>query len=207
MFLTRDRFGAVGDGVADDTAALQKAIDAVQETTGEGIVFVPEGRYRLSATLYVWPGIRVIGYGARRRRSCSARTPGFQDPAQPRYMVFFAGRRPKDGAPPPDANPGTFYSALSNVDLEIGDGNPGAVGVRGALRAALLHVPRRVPHRLGPRRHPRRRQRGRGRELRGRRLRHLDRHAVAGLAADARRRDASRASARRRSASRRPASR
>ena len=26
-----------------------------------------------------------------------------------------------------DANPGTFYSAMSNIDLEIGDGNAGAV--------------------------------------------------------------------------------
>ncbi|HXY39675.1 MAG TPA: glycosyl hydrolase family 28-related protein, partial [Vicinamibacteria bacterium] len=56
--------------------------------------------------------------------------PGWQDPENPRYLVFFAGRRPKDGSPPPDANPGTFYSALSNVDVEIGAGNPGAVGVR-----------------------------------------------------------------------------
>ncbi len=131
VYATRERFGVKGDGTADDTAAIQKAIDAVQEATGEGIVFVPEGRYRLTSTLYVWPGIRVIGYGARRPvLLLGDRTPGFDDPAKPRYMVFFAGRRPRDGALPPDANPGTFYSALSNVDLEIGAGNAGAVGVR-----------------------------------------------------------------------------
>ena len=147
VFLTRDRFGAVGEGASDDTAALQKAIDAVQETTGEGIVFVPEGRYRLSATLHVWPGIRIIGYGARRPTLLlGARTPGYQDPEQPRYMVFFAGRRPKDDTPPPDANPGTFYSALSNVDLEIGEGNPGAVGVRAryAQHCFTSHVEFRI---------------------------------------------------------------
>jgi sugar lactone lactonase YvrE len=129
--MTRERFGARADGIADDTAALQKAIDAVQEETGEGVVLVPEGRYRLSAALYVWPGIRLIGYGARRPAFVlGARSAGYQDPKKPGYMVFFAGRRPTDGTPPPDANPGTFYSALSNVDLEIGEGNPGAVGVR-----------------------------------------------------------------------------
>ena len=138
---------AVGDGVADDTAALQKAIDAVQETTGEGVVFVPEGRYRLTATLHVWPGIRIIGYGARRPAFVLGdRTPGFQDPEKPSYMVFFAGRRPRDGSPPPDANPGTFYSALSNVDLEIGAGNPGAVGVRAryAQHCFTSHVEFRI---------------------------------------------------------------
>jgi sugar lactone lactonase YvrE len=147
VYLTRERFGAAGDGIADDTAALQMAIDAVQETTGEGIVFVPEGRYRLSATLYFWPGIRVIGYGARRPALVLGdRTPGYQDPQTPRYLVFFAGRRPKDGGAPPDANPGTFYSALSNVDLEIGAGNPGAVGVRAryAQHCFTSHVEFRI---------------------------------------------------------------
>ena len=30
----------------------------------------------------------------------------------------------------PDANPGTFYSAMSNVDFDLGAGNPGAVAIR-----------------------------------------------------------------------------
>src|SRR5262245_9259130 len=78
VYVTRAAFGAVADGVADDTAALQKAIDAVQETTGEGIVFVPEGRYRISSTLHVWPSIRVIGYGSLRPTLVLAeRAPGY----------------------------------------------------------------------------------------------------------------------------------
>jgi sugar lactone lactonase YvrE len=147
VVVTRERFGAVADGRADDTPALQKAIDAVQETTGEGVVLLPEGRYRLSTTVYVWPGIRVIGYGARRPAFVLGdRTPGYQDPEKPRYLVFFAGRRPKDGSEPPDANPGTFFSALSNVDLEIGAGNPGAVGVRAryAQHCFTSHVEFRI---------------------------------------------------------------
>ncbi len=147
VFLTRERFGAAGDGVADDSAALQKAIDAVQETTGEGVLLVPEGRYRISTTLHVWPGVRVIGYGARRPALVLGDgTPGYQDPERPRYMVFFAGRRPKDASEPPDANPGTFYSALSNVDLHIGSGNPGAVGVRAryAQHCFTSHVEFRI---------------------------------------------------------------
>ena len=43
---------------------------------------------------------------------------------------------------PNDATPGTFYSAMSNVDIEIGDGNPGAAGVRAryAQHCYLAHM-------------------------------------------------------------------
>lgn len=66
VYLTRDRFGVRGDGIADDSAGIQQAIDTVQETTNQGIVFIPEGRYRLSRAINVWPAIRLIGYGAKR---------------------------------------------------------------------------------------------------------------------------------------------
>ena len=146
VYLTADRFPVRADGVADDTAAIQAAIDRVQETTVQGIVFVPEGRYRLTRTVNVWPGIRVIGYGRSRPVFVLAdRAPGYDDPAHEQYLVFFAGARRSSG-PQPDANPGTFYSALSNVDLEIGAGNPGAVAVRGryAQHCFLAHMDVRV---------------------------------------------------------------
>lgn len=121
----------------DDTALLQQAIDKVRDTTGQGIVFLGSGHYRLTNTVYIWPSIRVIGYGATRPVIVlPAHTPGFQEPATEKILIFFAGgggrRRsvnPRRG-PVPDANPGTFYSALANVDIEIQDGNGGAVAVR-----------------------------------------------------------------------------
>lgn len=45
-FVTPQMFGAVGDGNADDTAALQSALD-----TGKSL-FIPEGRYKITKTLY-----------------------------------------------------------------------------------------------------------------------------------------------------------
>ncbi len=42
-------FGAIGDGVADDTKAIQAAIDA----TKRGAVFVPPGRYKISDYLRI----------------------------------------------------------------------------------------------------------------------------------------------------------
>ena len=146
VYLTRDNF-SVHDGIADDTDAIQQAIDKVQETTNQGIVFVPEGRYRLTKTIYIWPGIRVIGYGAARPVFVLGKnTPGYQDPDKEKLMIFFAGRRPGRNVQPPDASPGTFYSALSNIDLEIRDGNAGAIGVRAhyAQHCFLAHMDMRI---------------------------------------------------------------
>ena len=142
IYLTPDSFSVKGDGIADDSSAVQLVIDRVRETTNQGIVFVPAGRYRLTKTIYIWPGIRLIGYGVTRPTFVlAANTPGFQK--GPVYMFFFAGGgRPQGGGVPRDASPGTFYSAMSNIDIEIQDGNPGAVGVRAhyAQHCFLAHM-------------------------------------------------------------------
>jgi hypothetical protein len=153
VYLTAQEFGAHGDGIADDSAALQAAIDKAEGHARQGIVFVPSGRYRLTRTVYIWPGVRVFGYGATRPVFVLAdNTPGFQ--MGEGVMVMFTGFRtgtgtrpgflfgrpfripfPPPGTVPPnnkiaDANPGTFYSAMSNIDFEIGRGNPAAVAIR-----------------------------------------------------------------------------
>jgi sugar lactone lactonase YvrE len=141
-------------GSNDDTAMLQRAINQIQETTGQGILFVSSGRYFLSDTLYIWPGIRVIGNGPERPVIVlNQNTEGFGNASQEKIMIFFAGGRPGFGrrrsndaspsrSPVPDANPGTFYSALANLDFEIGDGNAGAVAVRAryAQHCFLAHM-------------------------------------------------------------------
>ncbi len=145
--VTRDAFGAAADGVADDTAALQAAIDRVQETTRRGVVLLPEGRYRLSRPLLVWSGIRLIGFGASRPvLVLGPSTPGYQT-GDGRYLVHFVAERPaRADEPVRDANPGTFYSAMANIDIEIGSGNPAAVGVRShfAQHGYLAHMDFRI---------------------------------------------------------------
>lgn len=145
IYLTPESFPVKGDGVADDTAGLQQAINKVQEKTNPGIVFIPSGRYRLTKTINIWPGIRLIGYGATRPVFLlGPNSAGFQQ--GPAYMFFFAGARPAAGETPPDANPGTFYSAIGNADIEIAEGNPGAVGVRAhyAQHCFLAHMDFRI---------------------------------------------------------------
>ena len=66
VYLVKGDHGVHGDGIADDSDAIQHAVDKVQESDEnvKGIVFIPEGRYRINKTILVWPGIRLIGYGA-----------------------------------------------------------------------------------------------------------------------------------------------
>jgi hypothetical protein len=142
-YLTPEKFPVHADGIADDSDGLQQAIDQIQATINQGILFIPSGRYRVTRTIYIWPGIRIFGYGKTRPVIVlGANTAGFQQ--TPQYMIFFAGGRPgKDSSKaPPDASPGTFYSALSNVDVEIQDGNPGAVAIRAhyAQHCYLAHM-------------------------------------------------------------------
>src|ERR1035441_3335686 len=61
-YLERGVYGAAADGVADDTLAIQAAINHAAGTTGGGIVFVAEGRYLITHTVHLWSGIRLIGY-------------------------------------------------------------------------------------------------------------------------------------------------
>jgi hypothetical protein len=60
-FLDARKLGAAGDGKTDDTAALQRALDAAAETSGA--VFVPPGVY-LTRELHMRPGIALVGIPA-----------------------------------------------------------------------------------------------------------------------------------------------
>ena len=60
-------FGAVGDGVHDDTAAIQAAIDAASAGLG-GVVYLPPGGYRTSAPLTLpTDSISLVGAGVETR--------------------------------------------------------------------------------------------------------------------------------------------
>lgn len=55
-------FGAKGDGKADDTEAIQRAIDYAAATT-QGIVFFPPGAYRITARLKLDRNVDLMGVG------------------------------------------------------------------------------------------------------------------------------------------------
>ena len=57
-------FGAVGDGVTDDTAAIQAAIDYAKSING-CTVFLPAGTFAVTSTLYLTDasGVKLVGQG------------------------------------------------------------------------------------------------------------------------------------------------
>lgn len=54
-------FGAIGDGRADDTRAVQNALDAAGQLPHGGCVFIPPGAYRISSHLIIPPDITLEG--------------------------------------------------------------------------------------------------------------------------------------------------
>lgn len=112
-------FGAVGDGRADDTAALQAAI---QKT---GLIYLPAGTYRITAPLKVPPRegsapARRILQGAGTARSIirvDDSCPAFADPEKP-VPVFQISWGVAQA----------FRNGIRDLTIDVGAGNPGAIG-------------------------------------------------------------------------------
>jgi hypothetical protein len=117
QFNVRD-FGAVGDGRADDTAAVQKALEMAGQ--GGGVVYLPRGRYQLTAAVTIPRGVRLRG---ERREWVS---------------VFW----PDMDAPPEALLRGSNHFGLENLTLYasnyrhlvVGDLEPTAAGEPGHVR-------------------------------------------------------------------------
>lgn len=62
-------FGAKGDGVTDDSAAIQKAFDTAKPTAvpsfpnNSGTFFFPKGTYIIGTAVNVWPALNLVGTG------------------------------------------------------------------------------------------------------------------------------------------------
>lgn len=73
-FNVRD-YGAVGNGTTDDTTSIQNAISAAITASG-GVVFVPDGTYKLTSGLTLWTDNIVIR-GETRTNTILKPTSGF----------------------------------------------------------------------------------------------------------------------------------
>lgn len=148
IYFTPDNYKITADGRTDISDALQQAIRTLKTRDNFGVIFIPEGKYRISRTIYIPTAIRLIGYGKTRPLIVLApNSPGFQsagsaDKGQGRYMFWFVSGLTDPGQPIRDAGASTFYSALSNINLKIENGNSAAIALRThfAQHSYISHV-------------------------------------------------------------------
>jgi hypothetical protein len=155
--VTQGPFRADPTGQVDATAAIQAAVVFARDH--QMACFFPPGTYRLSDTLSctqqlyrrangrVFGGNRfpnqLVGSRAGKQRPrllLAPRTAGFSDPAKPKIFVHYWSRgylnpttadRVADGLPPEVEQPNIgMNQLLVNLDIVIGEGNPGAIAIR-----------------------------------------------------------------------------
>ncbi|MEO0483318.1 MAG: glycosyl hydrolase family 28-related protein [Planctomycetota bacterium] len=124
-------FGAVGDGMADDTAALNDALAAPRPASASAkIVYLPAGTYLISDTV-AFPESRVVLQGEdeattvirlRDNRTDTGDGVDFTDPANARVALSM---RTATGF---SAN--QFISSIHDVTIDVGNQNAGAIGLK-----------------------------------------------------------------------------
>ncbi|MBQ9887079.1 MAG: hypothetical protein IJM37_09510 [Lachnospiraceae bacterium] len=146
IFFTPESFPELSQAKDDVSGVLQDAIDTLIKEQSYGVLYIPEGEYRIKNTILIPPSVRLIGYGKKRPVFILPKetfnqlesVPHSDNPAAvfmqgypgARYMFRFIGDRDTAADNPKDANAATFYSAISNIDFMVEDGNPAAICIR-----------------------------------------------------------------------------
>lgn len=124
----KTQFGAKGDGVTDDTAAIQAALNAYPN--GGRIIYLPDGVYLVSDRLS-WaagtPGTgndykNIILQGQSEHGTIvqlKNNAVGFTNPNAPKAVIY-TGPSPAQ----------RFRNAIRNLTLDTGTGNEGAIGIQ-----------------------------------------------------------------------------
>lgn len=142
-------YNAVGNGVADDTAALLAAFTANDykdadtsrphiERPAARTVYLPAGTYRVTGSLTI-PGssVRIVGAGEGRTIiKLDDGASGFGSAASPQYLLR-TGEAGANG----QENAG-FANYIHHLTLDVGANNPGAIGCRYSVAnsGSMRHV-------------------------------------------------------------------
>ncbi len=107
--VTPQMYGAVGDGKADDTEAIQAALDRFIGTAGE--VFVPHGQYLITAPLTIKSNVRLSG--------ASSAKYGRYNSDIPSAVIFYGGEDAIESVIKYDRDGSTvFGGGISNLTID-----------------------------------------------------------------------------------------
>ncbi len=124
------------DGKLDITDVLQSTLNQINKSERCGILFLPEGDYIVTKTIFFPRGVRMYGFGEKRPTiTLPKNTAGFDSGEKDyhedmKYMFWITSRISSVEKGIKDADAGTFYTGISNVNFVIEDGNPCAVAIR-----------------------------------------------------------------------------
>jgi hypothetical protein len=126
IVVTAAPYHAKGDGVTDDSAAIQSAVN---DHTGTGrLIFFPAGRYLVTRTI-TWPknwqgrenwGRTYLRGESRDTTSLVLRDGVFADETKPQAIMWCGGFGSADW----------FHNYVEQLTFDVGKGNPGAVALQ-----------------------------------------------------------------------------
>ncbi|EDQ88634.1 uncharacterized protein MONBRDRAFT_32819 [Monosiga brevicollis MX1] len=120
-------YGAAGDGVTDDTAALQRVLTEGRSTPftlkTPLVVYLPPGTYVVHDTLAMYFYTHLVGNW---RCPPTIRLANSSTTMSQAYVVTATNFNQ-------GSHVSNFYHKLQNVIIDIGDGNPNAVGIHWAV--------------------------------------------------------------------------
>ena len=142
-------YGAKGDGITDDTQAIQKAIQLVPRSNSKHVtIYFPNGTYSVSNSLKWLDGqgnwFPYLSFEGESRTQTIIKlkdyTSGYNDSNNPKAVIVTGSQNPKSDGGGNEA----FRNSIYDLTVDTGVGNSGSIGIdyiannKGAIRNVMI---------------------------------------------------------------------